>query len=379
MGILDGIAHRLGYTPLTGELAALSTQYTSRFSDNGYLSDITLDDWLGALPDYVAVNRDNAMTVATVAASRHTIATTNGRLSLYLEKGGVTAPLQPQLLEQAERGIPMSTTMTWTTDSLFFHPCTWWVVTERDAYGWPIWVDNIVDRSRAGLDSAGRLIAVDRKPVRPEDVIRFDSPLGDGFLRNARKNIQRAIALDLSAALAEDNPVPTVELHNEGGIPLTEAERETLLDNWQASRRRRGVAYTPKGLKVIPHGQAPQQLLIDGRRAISLDLIRQASMPAWAASTAIEGATMTYDNRSLRNWELIDLTLAPYHAAIAGRLSLPDVTPRGSKVKVGVDELTRPDQKTRFETYKLGIDGGFIDDAWITAQEGQPLKLGGTE
>jgi len=380
VGILDGIAHRLGYTPLTSELAAVSgEQYASRFSDNDHLADITLDDWLGALPDYIAVNRNNAMTVATVAASRHTIATTTGRLSLQLKKGGVTAPLQPQLLEQAERGVPMSTTMNWTVDSLFFYPCTWWVVTERDAYGWPIWVDNIVDRSRAGLDSEGRLITVDRKPVDPKDVIRFDSPLGDGFLRNARKNIQRAIALDLSAALAEDNPVPTVELHNEGGIPLDKDEREELLDNWQASRRRRGVAYTPKGLKVIPHGQAPQQLLIDGRRAISLDLIRQASMPAWAASTAIEGATMTYDNRSMRNWELIDLTLAPYFTAIAGRLSLADVTPRGSKVKVDVDELTRPDQKTRFETYKVGIDGGFIDAAWIEAQEGQPLKLGGSE
>lgn len=367
MGFLDSIAHRLGYTPLTAELGEA---YASRFSDNSHLADITLEDWLGALPDYVAITRKNAMTVGTVGAARQVVAGTNGRLPIYTEKDGVRArSINASLFDQPERGTPRSTTMSWTYDALFFHPCTWWHVLERDFYGWPIWVE-WVSHDRATTDSDGILIAVDRKPVRPEDVIRFDSPLGDGFLRNAKRDIQRAIALNLSASLAEDNPVPTVELHNEAGVSMTPEEREQLISDWSASRRKRGVAYTPKGLKVIAHGQAPQQLLIDGRRAISLDLIRHANLPAWAASTAVEGATMTYDNRALRNWELIDLSFASFHAAIDDRLSMPDVTPRGWRVRTSVDDLTKPDEKTRFETYAIGKSNGFIDNKWIAEREG---------
>lgn len=373
MGIIQRIAARLGYTPLTSEL---STAYASRFADDA-LAQITLDDWLGALPESVAVTRRNALQVSTVAAARHVIASTNGRLPLVADAGGVRLETQPQLLGQVERGVPLATTMTWTYDALLFYPCTWWRVTERDWYGWPIWAEWL-DRSRVDQDDAGRVVKIDGEPVkpgapigrRPEDVIRFDSPLGDGLLSLGRKTIQRALALDLSAALAEDNPVPTVELHNEAGVELTPDEREELLLNWSNSRRKRGVAYTPKGLKVIPHGAAPQQLLIDGRRAISLDVVRHANLPAWAASTAIEGATMTYDNRSLRNWELLDLTLAAYHTAVAGRLSLGDITPRGWQVRVDTDELTRPDEKTRFETYEIGKRAGFIDNAWIAGREG---------
>lgn len=370
MGFLENALASIGLMPKPHVMAsATNIPYVSRFSQDNHLAHITLEDWLGVLPEHVTVTRDSAMRVAAVAASRHTIAGVSGRLPLYLEQDGVRAEHQPRVLTQLERGVPLTTTMTNLYDALFFFPCSWLVVRDRDSYDWPRWYEWI-DRSRADLDADGNLVKVDGEPVKPEDVKRFDSPLGAGFLHNARRTVQRAIALDVSAALAEDNPVPTVELHNETGIELTPEEVDDLLTNWSASRRKRGVAYTPKGLKVIGHGVVPSQLLIDGRRAISLDVIRQANLPAWAASTAVEGATMTYDNRSLRNWELIDLTLASYHRAVDDRFSMNDMTPRGSRVRVDTGELTQPDQKTRFETYGIGKKHGFIDNAWIAEQEG---------
>lgn len=348
---------------------ATNIPYVSRYSADNHLERITLEDWLGVLPEHVTVTRDNAMTVAAVAAARHTIATTLGRLPLTLTTGGRRAEYQPKVLEQLEKGVPLSTTLTWAYDELFFYPCTWFVVRDRDSYGWPRWYEWI-SHARADLDTDGNLEKVDGVPVRAQDVVRVDSPLGHGFLHNGRRVVQRAIALDISAALAEDNPVPTVELHNETGIELTDNEREKLLTDWSSARRRRGVAYTPKGLKVIPHGQAPEQLLIDGRRAIGLDVVRHANLPAWAASTAVDGASMTYDNRSLRNWELLDLTLAAYAAAFEDRFSMNDLTPRGSRVRVDTGELTQPDQEARFRTYGIGKKHGFIDNEWIAQQEG---------
>lgn len=86
---------------------------------------------------------------------------------------------------------------------------------------------------------------------------------------------------------------------------------------------------------------------------------------------------MNYQNRQSRSWELIDLFLAKYMTAISARLSMPDLTPIGWRVEFNTDDLTKPDLKTRFETYKLGLDGKFIDQSWIEAQEGEPLILEG--
>lgn len=365
MKLIDRVATAFGYAPLARSLAAEA--YASPWADSSHLATITLSELYG-YAEGINVTRSRAMQVATIAAGRNVIAGTIGRLPLFASKNGTRAPEQPALFSQMERSVPAATTLTWTVDALMFYPCTWWHVLERDSYGWPVWVE-WVPAGKARTDADGNLVGIGDRDVRPENVIRFDSPLGGGLLADAARTIKRAIAIEEAAALAEDNPVPTVELHNEGDS-LTKTEIEELLDMWQASRRKRGVAYTPKGLKVTAHGTQPSQLLIDGRKAISLELVRAINLPAWAASTAIEGATMTYDNRSLRNWELIDLTLAPYLTAIAGRLSMPDVTPRGWLTRFDTDELTKPDQKTRFETYAIGKTNGFVDNAMIAAWEG---------
>lgn len=355
--------------------------YASSWSDNSHLADIALADFLGFAEDYVQVNRSTAMQISTIAAGRNTIAGIGGRLPLYAEQSGTRAPQQPALLGQPEAGLPLSSSLQWLYDELFFYPHAWWHVLERDFYQWPVKVER-VDRSEARFDDKNRLIAIGDRDVKPQDVIRFDSPLGAGFLHDGATKIKRAYAIEAAAALAEDNPVPTMELHNEGA-DIPDADIEKLLDAWSTKRRARGVAYTSKYLKAIPHGARVEQLLIEGRKAINLDLVRQMNLPAWAASNAVEGATMTYDNRQLRNWELIDITLGGYFTAIAGRLSMPDVTPRGWVVKVETDMLTRPDQKTRFETYRLGLGDknkpAFIDDAWIAAQEGWATPSGGSK
>lgn len=366
MGLSNRIATALGsWAPLA---RALQLEYSSPWADSSGLTSADLAAMFGWADSHIRVSRGRAMQVATIAAGRHTIAGTGGRLPLFAAKGNTKLPTQPSFIQQFERSVPMATTLTWIFDALIFYPCTWLVVTERDFHGWPLWAE-WVPEGKAKKDADGNLIGIGDRLVKPEDVIRIDSPLGAGLLQDAARTIKRSIAIEEAAALAEDNPVATVELHNEGD-KLEPKEIEELLDLWQANRRRRGVAYTSKSVKAIDHGISQAQLLIDGRKALSLDVVRHLNLPAWAASTAVEGGNLTYDNRSLRNWELIDLTLGAYITAIAGRLSMPDVTPRGWVVQFDTDQLTTPDQKTRFDAYALGKQFSFIDNAWIAAQEG---------
>lgn len=370
MSILDKALAAIGYAPVARELA--TEVLKSPWSDSSELTRWTLDDLFGVTmdPTAVRVNRATAMRVATVAKARNTVATTVGRLALYNQKGNRRAPQQMSLLAQPERSVPLSTTLTWTVDALIFYPCTWWHVVQRDSYGWPMWVEWI-DRSRATLDANGRLAKIDNVEVEPKDVIRFDSPLGTGLLDIARDTLARAIKINRAAANAEENPVPSIDLHHEdGNATLTKEEIADLVEQWRQARIKGSVAYTPKSIKANTLGVQPEQLLIDGRKQIQLELARHLNVPAWALDVELGGSSLTYQNRQSRNAELIDLALSPYMQAIVGRLSLGDVTPQGWRVLFDTDDLTKPDQKTRFDTYKVGIDGGFVTAEQVTEWEG---------
>jgi hypothetical protein len=342
--------------PLASALAAEQVGIKSPFSaygDASHLESLTPDMWLGGYQAFT-MNRARAMGIATVAKARNTICPQIGRLPLQAWKGREPVTLGMELLAQPERGVPRSTTITNTVDQLMFYPRAYWLVTERNSYGYPAFV-KLVGHDAIREDTSGKLSHVDNVPVSPRDVIRFDSPLGAGLLADARDTLQRAYVLNQVTARAEDNPVPTVELHDEGNDQLTAEEVRKLVDAWADNRRRSGVAYTPKRIKTTPHGVNNGQLLIDARRSIQLELVRHLNVSAWVADVSVEGSTLKYENRSLRNWELLDLNLAPYLSAIADRLSMGDVTPRGWEVRFTTDMLTQPDEKTRAETAAIWV------------------------
>lgn len=368
MGIVDKTFRLLGYGPLTVDAAvqAAVTGYRSPYGGASVLETATLEDLFG-LAANLTVTRERAMKLAVVAKGRRVIAGNIGRLSLRTMADGKLAPVQLSLLSQPERSRPLSATLTWTADQLMFYPRTWWIVQERDAFGWPAWV-KLLPQADAMLDTDGILVGAWGRPVQARDVIQFDA-IDSGLLIDGAETIRRATILARAASLAEDNPVPALDIHNDGE-DLDDDGIKELLDSWQAARRQRGVGYSSKGITVNALGAPVENLLIEGRKAIDLELARHIGAPAWAVDVEVPGASMTYQNRAARNWELIDISLSAPMTAISSRLSMPDVTPVGWTVEFATDTLTRDDQKTRFEAYKLGKDGGFITNEWIAAQEG---------
>ena len=345
------------------ELAA--TAVSSPWADTSNLAQHTLAE-LFQLADGVGVTRDRAMRIPTVAKGRRMIAGTVGRLSLVSTKRGRRTPFQLPLLAQPERDRPLSATLTWTADALMFYPRTWWIVTERDSAGWPRWV-RWLDWADAEQDSDGRLVKAWGQPVTSRDVITFEG-IDAGLLHDGRETIQRTIVINKAASLAEANPVPSVDLHWDGE-DIDDDDIDKLIARWVTARKSHGVGYSSKGLKVSALGLQPEQLLIDGRRALLAELVRQIGLPAWAADVAVEGQSMTYTNRASRNWELIDLACAPIMTAITGRLSMQDVTPQGWQTSFVTDELTRDDIKTRFETYRVGLGQTDQHRAFITLDQ----------
>ena len=370
MGFRTAIATALGLGPMVKAAQMIE----SPWADTSTLEAATFDH-LFDMQDQLPVTRNRAMKIPTVAKARRIIATSIGKLPLVVNgSDGLPLDTQPLFIQQPEPGLARVTTLTWTADALMFYPFAFWQITSRDYQGFPKsvrWVPN----DRAEVNDQGQLIKAFGNRVGPGDSIRFDSP-DHGLLTDGNDVIRRALRLNTAASHAEDNPVPSVDLHNEGD-DMTEEEIDNMIARWQKARRGSGVGYSSRSLTVNTLSSPPEQLLISGRREIILEIARAAGVPAWAVDAPMEGSSMNYQNRASRNRELIDNSLSPYMEVISGRLSMNDITPRGQSVEFLTDPLTRPEAKDRYDAYKVAIDSGLMTVDEARAKEDLP-PLGDT-
>lgn len=356
------------FIPTKG-LTAAQDVLLSPWSDGGHLEQVTFDMLYG-IGVSGSVGRSAALGVATVAAGRDVL---TGRLSRcpLIEYGpdGQPSATQPALLLQPEAGRARSQTVIWTLDAMFFHGRAFWQVMEREATNFPKRV-RLVPEDQAETNEQGQMIRAFGQDVRPADSIRIDGP-HEGLLNRGADTIRRAIRLNRAAAKAENNPVPSIDIHNEGE-DLNKDEIDALLGRWIKARESTGVGYSSKQVKINTLGQSAEQLMIDGRRAITLELLRHmgaASNPEIAAA-ATEGTSLTYTNKASREAALIDNFLAPYMTALQDRLSMDDMRPRGRTVRISTDALTREDTATRYGNYKAGKELDIITTDDIKKAEG---------
>lgn len=338
----------------------------SPWSNSDHLENVVFQDLFG-IDAEGPVSRSAAIKLATVAKGRDVLTGRISRLPLVAKSKGKPLDRQPSLLAQPEDGFSLVNTLTWTFDDLFFEGVAWWLVKARDFTGRPTGVV-LVRPGDYETNDAGQMVKAYGVPVKPGDGIRFDGP-NEGLLLRGCDTIRRAIRLNRAAAKAENNPVPSLDLHNTGEN-LKPSEIQTLIKSWENARTTSGVGYSSKGMEVKTLGQPAEQLMIDGRKAINLELARHMGAPEWAVSVAQEGSSFNYTNKASRNTELIDEFLAPYMAAFTGRLSLQDITPLGTVVEFDTTTLTAEDTATRYANLETGIRIGLFDLEYAKESEG---------
>lgn len=320
------------------------------------------------------LTRADAMSVPAYARARSVLCTTVGRLPL-VEMQGRRPVERPQLwIEQPERGRPRFITMSWIVDALMAWGRAWLVVVERYAeapqrparFEWvPEW--------NAVLSTTGDLIGhTDGRRFDAGDVVRIDGP-HEGVLNYGSRELRGALRLARAALRAADNPVPSIDLHQVDDSKLTDDEIDALIARWVRARRGEngGVAYTNKSIEAKVLGQAVEQLLIEGRKQAALDIARLVGVPAWVVDVGIEGSSLTYSNTPSRSRELVDYGVTAYTEAIAGRLSMDDILPRGRWVRFDTNELLRADFAGRMAAYKVAKEAGVY-----TAEELRAMELG---
>lgn len=316
------------------------------------------------------VSRREAVQVPAVKRSRDLICSL-GQLPLTTVRADLTVETT-SWLQQPERNVPRSVTMTRLVEDLFYDRIAWWRITESDYRDFPLYVKRL-DPREVDVDEDEGKVYVQGKHVPDNQLIRFDSP-NDAMLVAGARAIRQCLILDQAAQRYADGAPPgDYFTPAEGADPYDTPEelRAELLDPWATARKTRSTGYIPAAVTYHANQFNPQTLeLADQRQHAVLEIARVAGVDP--EELGVSTTSRTYANQFDRRKAFVDFTLGAYRAAIEDRLSMGDVTVRGSLVRFDLDGFLRSDAKSRYEAYKLGLEVGAIGRDEIRPAEGKP-------
>lgn len=300
----------------------------------GDLSSIVWADVLGL--EVLPPSRAEAMQVAALARAVNLFKTTIARCPLTVLTGAEPVAPLPTWCQRTDGLTSPFHRMLWTVDDLIFHGESLWIRL-NGADGFPLSADRLPYEDWS-VDSAGAIL-IGAEPVDTSKVIYLPGP-HEGILKYGARAIRQASALETSALDTAQHPF-RVHLHQvTDEEPSDQEKRDLIAAARQAMYENSGVLYTNQAVTVELLTFDSSALLIEGRNAASVDMARIVSSPAALVDATSAGASLTYETVAGRNGELIDYGLSGYMAAVAARLSMDDVVPRGQRVAFDTSQLS---------------------------------------
>lgn len=333
------------------------------------------------------VSRSDALSVPAVLRGRNLLCGSVATMPLrQVDALNNTVPLS--LLTQIDRDIANEITLAQTVEDLLFEGTSWWRITEFGYDGYPLYAthldyNSVVIQPRregseaplpGGPDPRGADIYVDGVKIeKPEQVlIRFDSPNPPLLVAGGRA-IRRALLLDQTAQMYSGTPRPLDYFTAKDSAREPEDEQvQEFLGDWAGYRRRRATGYVPAWANYnTVDTPAPRELqLVELQNRAALDLANVMGLDP--EDLGISTTSRTYQNATDRRQDRINDVLAPYVHAIAGRLSMGDVTRRGYKIVFDFNSYLRADPNTRIAYYEGMKRLGAMTPEEVRAEEGKP-------
>lgn len=310
------------------------------------------------------IDRATALGVPALKRARDLIASTIAAAPLD-EFGPDGLPRPPRaLLAQPDPARPTPNVIASTVADLALEGVSYWWITERYAEdGRPFHARHLPFESvGVQTDTMGVVtrVTVAGVEVDQTNIIGFEGLTG-GWLRAGARAIRTAAKLEQAVRTYADKPLPLMALKNMGP-KLTEEQVDELLAYWDATDDR-SVKYAGRDIDMQPVGWSPEQLGLNAARAHQAsELARLTGVPAWYLS-ADAGGSMTYTTTTQTRLDLYALALQPYAVAIESRLSMDDVTGRGTKVRFDFSAFLRSDPELRARLWASLIGSGVMTTA----------------
>ena len=316
-----------------------------------------------------AILRQDAASVPAIARCRNLIAGTIATIPLetYSKTTGEELP-NMVWVDQPDKRQPREVTIAWTVDSLFYYGVAYWMVEEvyqddnRPArFSW-------VQNDRVSVKYTANNTAVDYymvNNVRVPDsgvgsLVTFQA-MDQGLLLRNPTTIRAAIDLEKAAAIAAQTPMGSGYIKNTGA-DLPDQQVQGILNAWKSARQSKGTAYLTSTLDFQAISFAPKDMMYNEAKAyLALDLARACNVPAPMIDAELIRSN-TYQNVLDQRKEFAAYSLMPFIDAIACRLSMDDLTPRGQEVRFSIDEtFLRVDPLQRLQVTEMLLQLGLID------------------
>lgn len=234
-------------------------------------------------------------------------------------------------------------TLSVTVRDLIMTGRAFWVVTSRYANGFPAtfqWLPaaNVSTPNNEGPQWFGApdLVMFNGVQLDTRDVVTFLSG-SQGIIYTGSRAIQCAIRLDEAAARFASNEIAAGYLQQKGGEPMSGEELAEMAAAWAQNRRENAIGALNEFVNFEEFASDPSKLqLVEGREYSAKDLSRLMDIPAYLLAVDQAGS-MTYSNAQEARRDLIEFGARPLLHAIAERLSMDDVLPRGRHVEFDTD------------------------------------------
>jgi HK97 family phage portal protein len=197
-----------------------------------------------------------------------------------------------------------------------------------------------------------------------------DGYCGRSVITTFRETIGTGLALErYGGEFFSNAATPSGTLTHPGR--LNETSKTNLVTSWTAAHtrpgQRHGTVVLEEGMKFEPIGIDHESAqFVEVRRFTTEEIARIFGVPPNMIGGDIKGS-MTYTNTEMESLRLLKHTLGPWLARIESAVNFTCISPlerRQLYVEFLADALLSADTKTRYESYKLGVEGG-----WLTLDE----------
>jgi HK97 family phage portal protein len=198
------------------------------------------------------------------------------------------------------------------------------------------------------------------------------SPLGLSPIAYAAMTLQNSLsAMEFAAEWFGNNATPGQHLKNKAKT-LKRDESRKIADMYRDTVKAGDVFVTGNDWELsLLSAKASEAAFLDQTNATDRDVCRYLGVPGDMIDVSADGSAITYANITQRNLQFLIMNLGPAIARREEHYSAR-LLPAPRYMKMNTNALLRMDLRSRYEAYKIGIDGRWLTPSRVQDRENEP-------